>query len=152
MRNLMRAAVLAGAAAAALALAGCTEIMNALGLGDPSLVVSQGSTIIKDGDTFDIGSTIGGTSSIPVEFTILNAGHGEMTLGSGAVTISGADAADFAVETAPPDSLSIGSTGDFSVVVSPGQFVYSQVSAEITVTDGNGNTLTFTMTGSRFPS
>jgi hypothetical protein len=149
MRIAWRLSAIVGTAVLALVLSGC----DLLGYGTPAITLYQGSTEVKPGDTFPVEGIAGSltTPSIPIEFTIVNTGHGDLDLGgSSAVTISGTDAADFALHSAPPAAIIPGSTGNFSIEITPPW--YSPVSATVTVTDASGASITFTLTGQRMAS
>ena len=107
----------------------------------PEMDVQGNSVSIVDGDTtpnaaddtsFGAQSVAGGTVS--KTFTIQNTGTETLTLGSNAVSISGANASDFTVATQPATTVAAGGSTTFTVEFAPsavGAVLSSQIRARI---------------------
>lgn len=95
----------------------------------------------------DFGSLLVGTRSAPVTVTLANDGSAPATLPADAVALDGAGAGSFAVsaDTCSGATLAAGDDCDVAVVFAP--VAAGVASATLTVADGDGGTLSATLTG-----
>jgi hypothetical protein len=82
----------------------------------PEINITESSTSIADGGSATLPDVVVSSSGTPVTFTIENTGS--TTLNISGITLSGTDAAEFALGSIPT-SVSAGSTGSFTVTFSP---------------------------------
>lgn len=75
--------------------------------------IADGDTTPSTTDSTDFGSMVVGGTAVSKTFTIQNAGTATLTVG--AVSVSGANAADFTVTTQPATSVTAGSSTTFVV-------------------------------------
>ncbi len=86
------------------------------------LVVSDPADIyaLSDSNFFNLGSSQVGVGTSPHVFTLSNVGNASALLGSTAITISGANSADFTLVNMPTgSSLAAGASSSFSIVFKP---------------------------------
>ena len=118
---------------------------NQIGNGTAVIQVYQGTTEVTSGGSYDFGGTAIGSSSVPVTFTIKNTGTASASLKeSGALTITGSNAADFAVSTQPDLTIAAGASTTFALVFSPS--AVSAESVQIALSSAVG-TYSFTLAG-----
>ena len=121
---------------------------NILGTGVVSeMDVSQGATPINDGDTYDFGNILRTNNSGDIPFTIANSGTGTLKL-TGApdrVTISGANASDFSVETDAPATVNASET--FELRFTPSATGLRTATVSIANNDSDENPYTFIIEG-----
>jgi hypothetical protein len=124
------------------ALFGCS--MPSSG-GTAVLQVLQGTNVIATGGTYDFGGVALGSHSVLVTFSIKNTGTAAASLaGQSALSVTGAEAADFTISTQPSLSIAAGTSTSFALVFSPS--VASTESVQISLSSVVG-TFTFTLTG-----
>lgn len=85
------------------------------------------------------------TGTLDRTFTITNSGTVALTLGT--LTLSGANAADFSIITAPPATLAIGATTTFVIRFDPSAVGLRQAMVTIVNSDPNENPYTFAISG-----
>ncbi|HMI07415.1 MAG TPA: choice-of-anchor D domain-containing protein, partial [Flavobacterium sp.] len=85
------------------------------------------------------------TGTLDRTFTITNSGNATLTLG--ALTLSGPNAADFSVITAPPATLVIGGTTTFTIRFDPSAVGLRNAVVSIVNNDPNENPYTFAISG-----
>ena len=98
-----------------------------MGTGAPEIAVTGNGTNIVDGDSSpssgdhtDFGSANPSGGTVSRTFTITNSGTDTLVLGSGAVSVSGANATDFSVTAPPATSVAAGGgTTTFTVEFDP---------------------------------
>jgi trimeric autotransporter adhesin len=123
-------------------LIGCTQPGTG---GSAVLEVTQGSTVVKSGDTYDFGSAVVGTRSAAVAFTIMNSGTASASLtGSSPLSITGSASADFTVSAPSSTVLAAGSSTTFEVTWSP--TTAAAETAQVSLSSDAG-TFTLTLTG-----
>jgi regulation of enolase protein 1 (concanavalin A-like superfamily)/dienelactone hydrolase len=122
----------------------------------PEIAVSGNSTDITSGDTTpatgdstDFGEAEQNVSAAAVEktYTITNSGTGALTLGSNAVSLSGANASDFSVTAQPATSIAVGSSTTFTVKFSPTARGTRTATVSLANDDGNESPFTFAVQG-----
>jgi hypothetical protein len=129
-------------------------VMNA-GAPAPRLVVSgNGGHAILAGsppswttDTDFGASAVGATTSHT--FAIENIGNAQLNL-TGGVTLTGADAADFAVAAPPPASLAAGASSTFAIKFAPATPGSKSAAVQITSNDPDQSVFTFAIAGVAF--
>ncbi|MGH7957067.1 MAG: choice-of-anchor D domain-containing protein, partial [Opitutaceae bacterium] len=115
--------------------------------GLPEVNVTGNSATIADGDTTpttadhtDFGSADIGGATLTRTYTVQNTGSGTLTLsGSPIVTLSGTNAADFAVITQPAASIAAGGNTTFQVRFDPGATGLRTASLSFGHNDTTGN-------------
>lgn len=118
-----------------------SPIMTVAGLGN---AIPTGNSAFSSTDGTDMGSTPAAFSSLTQTFAIKNTGSAVLTLGAGAVSFSGADAADFTVLTQPPTSIAAGGSGTFTIQVTPSTAAAEHTTIQINNNDAaTGGTYTF---------
>jgi hypothetical protein len=94
------------------------DAIQLVNIPDGILVEAKGYATMPD-STYDFGQyTVGCTYQAPTLFNISNAGATTLTL-SGTPVITGTDAADFTVTTAPSTSISAGTSATFNITFNP---------------------------------
>ena len=83
----------------------------------PEMDLSEGATPVPDGGNYDYGSHDNGTDT-DVTFTITNSGDADLIL-TVPLTISGADAGEFSIQSHPEDTIAQGTNTTFVVRFSP---------------------------------
>lgn len=122
------------------------------GASAPEIVVEGNATAIVSGDTTpssDEGTHYGSvdvsSGSVVLDYTIKNIGNADLTLG--AVSLTGANASDFAVALAPPNTITAGGSGVLQIRFDPlSQGVRSAV-VSIANNDADENPFTFSIEG-----
>ncbi|PLX09100.1 MAG: hypothetical protein C0596_04690 [Marinilabiliales bacterium] len=107
------------------------------------------SSDIADGGTFDFGDVDYGSSSAELTFTIENTGYDNLILdGSPIVEISGADAADFAInQSATTSPIAPGGSTTFTIIFTPSSTTLHTAEISISNNDTDENPYNFTITG-----
>jgi hypothetical protein len=115
----------------------------------PEISVTGNSTSIASGGTFDFTGIAVGNSIGPVSFTISNAGPGDLNLtGTPKITISGTDAAMFAVnQTATTTPVAASNNTSFSVTFTPTSGGVKTAVLTIANNDTDEGTYTVNLTG-----
>ena len=85
------------------------------------------------------------TGTLDRTFTITNSGNVALTMG--ATTLSGPNAADFSIITAPPASLAIGASTTFTIRFDPSAVGLRTATVNIVNSDLNENPYTFAISG-----
>jgi hypothetical protein len=124
------------------ALLGCSVPSSG---GTAVIAVFQGSTPLASGGSFNFGNQQQGIPSTPVTFTIKNTGTASVDLSSsGALSVTGSNAADFSVSTQPALTIAAGASTTFALVFTPS--LLSAENAGISVSSALGS-YTFTLAG-----
>jgi len=114
----------------------------------PEIAVEEpaGTNLIDGSATSDLGSTLTGTSSEPKTFTVRNLGDAD--LGGLSVTLDGANAGDFSIDTSGlADSLGPGASGTFTVTFTPFTKGLRVAALHIASNDGDENPFDISLTG-----
>ncbi len=122
-----------------------TITLNGTGL-DPEIDIQESAVSITDGSgttAFGNADIVSGT--VVKTFTIFNTGTQALTVG--AITIAGADAADFTVTSAPPASIAAGANATFQVTFDPSTGGAKNATISIVNNDGNENPYDWSFTG-----
>ncbi len=121
---------------------GVAAEMDLTGNGQPIISGSTTPSIINHTffDYLDVN-----TGTIDRTFTIINNGNVALTIG--ALTFSGAHAADFSVVTAPPATLAIGASTTFVIRFNPSAVGLRTATVSIINSDSNENPYTFAVSG-----
>jgi hypothetical protein len=121
---------------------------------DPEINIQGNGNAIADGNTAtsatdwtSFGTTDITSGTITRTFTIQNLASGTGALTIGAITFSGANAADFSVTTAPASSVANNSTTTFVVTFNPSGFGTRTATISIANTDSNENPYDFAISG-----
>jgi hypothetical protein len=101
----------------------------------PEVNVVQGATNIANNGGYSFGNQVQSTASAPVTFTIENTGNADLTIG--AITVTGAGAADFAVTQPSTTTITSGTSTTFTVTFTPS--VIGTRSATISFTNNDSN-------------
>ncbi len=113
----------------------------------PEMDLLQGATPIADGGTYGFGSRAAG-SNTDVVFTIHNSGGANLTLsGSPIITITGADAGYFSVQSQPIATISPSGSTSFTIRFSPTTAGARTAYIAIGNNDNNENPYNLTLTG-----
>jgi hypothetical protein len=128
-----------------------TFVINGEGGTAPEINLYSGSTNLPSGGVYDFGSVDSATTGSAVTFTVENIGTADLTL-SGTpdkVAITGADAAQFRVDSQPVSPIATGVNGHSSFVIT---FMPSGTGARtalvsIANSDSDENPYTFTVSG-----
>ncbi|MGC4040203.1 MAG: choice-of-anchor D domain-containing protein [Flavobacterium sp.] len=102
--------------------------------------IPDGSTAVSTANWTDFGAT-----NTTRTFTIKNTGVGVLTLGT--VTLSGANASDFTVTTAPSSSIASGSSSTFTITFNPSAAGTRVARISIDNTDADENPYDFSIQG-----
>lgn len=121
--------------------------------GEPEINVTGNSVDIVDGDASpatadhtNFGSTsVGG--SISRTFTIENTGNGTLTLGTEAVSLSGANASDFSVTSQPASTVAPSGSTTFTVEFEPSASGTRTATLTIANDDADESPYTFAISG-----
>ena len=120
----------------------------------PEIDVQGNGISIADGDTTpttddhtDFGRQQFSSGMVERTFTIENAGTGDLTLGFDAVTISGADAADFTITSQPATIVAPGSSTTFVVSFDPDTTGTKNATLSINNDDSDENPYNFEIQG-----
>jgi sugar lactone lactonase YvrE len=118
----------------------------------PEIKISQGSTELLSGsDTYNFGSVNALSSSAAVTFSIENlaSAEGELSLtGSPKISISGAHATEFSVNTTSTTSpVAVGSSTNFTITFLPTSGGSKSATVTVLNDDVDEGTYTFTVTG-----
>lgn len=113
----------------------------------PEIDVQGNATSIADGDTTPSGTdyTDFGASTSTRTYTIRNTGAGTLNLNG--ITITGTNAADFAVTTAPSNTIASGSSTTFVVTFTPSGSFTRTATINIDNTDSDENPYDFAISG-----
>ncbi|WP_442787150.1 choice-of-anchor D domain-containing protein [Flavobacterium suncheonense] len=106
--------------------------------------IADGDTTPTVADATDFGSTLVGVS-VSNTYTITNTGTDPLTITG--VTITGANAADFTVSSAPAGTVPAGGSTTFEINYTPTALGTSNATINIANNDGDENPYTFTITG-----
>lgn len=118
----------------------------------PEIAVSGNATNIVDGDVTpsladhtDFGSVDTTSATLVRTFTIANTGTAALTVG--AITVGGAQAADFSVSTPPASTVNAGANTTFQVTFNPSALGLRSASLSIANNDGDENPFDFAIQG-----
>ena len=121
---------------------------------EPEIDVEGNSVSIIDGDTTpslvdgtDFGNILVSAATSAGAFSIVNTGTGPLSLGASAVSISGANAADFTVVVQPATTVAAGGAEAFIVVFDPSAFGARNATISINNSDADENPYNFNITG-----
>lgn len=123
-----------------------TITLQGTGAGSPDINLKQATSDIANGSLgYTFGSTMVEFSSTEVVFTVENIGNQPLNLtGSPEVTITGTDAADFAVSTAvPSNSIAVSSSTAFGITFSPASTAGAKT-ATVTIASNDPDTASYT--------
>ncbi len=128
---------------------------NLTGTGaDPEMDVQGNGVSITDGDTTpsvtdwsDFSNAEITSGTVTRTFTIYNSASASMPLTVGAITISGTNAADFSVTTAPASSVAIGGSTTFVVTFNPNATGTRSAVISIANNDANENPYNWNIQG-----
>ena len=109
--------------------------------------ITDGDTTPTKDDHTDFGRQQFSSGTVERTFTIENAGSGDLTLGANAVTISGADAAEFAVISQPATTVASGGSTTFVVSFDPSTRGAKNASISINNDDSDENPYNFDIRG-----
>ncbi len=109
--------------------------------------VSNGDTTPSSADNTDLGAVAVG-NSLNQTYTVRNTGAGMLTLGTGAVTLSGVGCTDFSVTAQPVDSVAASGATAFTVQYSPADTGSDNCTVNVANDDSNENPYTFVISGS----
>jgi hypothetical protein len=125
-------------------------VINLSGTGTaPEINITAAASNISSGGSYDFGSLVSGTSGSPVTFTIQNLGNIDLNLtGTPRVAISGADAADFTIDSSSIASP-VSASGSTSVTITFTPSALGARIAAITIAndDSNEGTYVINLTG-----
>jgi len=115
----------------------------------PEINIKQNTTDIASGDSYDFGTIVFGNSSPVTSFTIENNGFDDLVLsGTPKIEISGANAADFAINQSSTSSpITTGSTTSFTITYTPSSTAAHTAEISIINNDPNETTYTITLNG-----
>ncbi|KAF0240859.1 MAG: laminin G sub domain [Planctomycetota bacterium] len=102
----------------------------ALAIEGNDVAIADGDTTPSTFDHTDFGA-VKLKTSIEREFLVLNEGDAKLTLGKGAVTVSGPDAADFTIVAQPRDSLDGTASSRFAIKFAPKTAGERQATVEV---------------------
>jgi hypothetical protein len=126
--------------------------LNVSGTG-PEIVVGVNGVVLTSGDTTpsfadgtDFGVVNATDASVTRTFGIYNFGTATLTVG--AVSISGANAADFTVTAQPAASIAAGGSTSFTIQFDPSGLGRRSATVSFANTDSNENPFTFAVQGS----
>ncbi|MBN2414531.1 choice-of-anchor D domain-containing protein, partial [bacterium] len=111
----------------------------------PEMDLVQGTTDVADGGSYDFGGRATG-SDTDVVFTIRNTGNAPLTLTT-PLTISGADADQFSIQSQPTGPVAAGGSTTFTVRFTPTSTGGKTASISIANNDGNENPYNLTLNG-----
>ena len=114
----------------------------------PEINVKQGSTDLPDGTgIYAFGSTLVGSSSGPITFTVQNLGTSNLALtGTPRVEICGAEAGMFVVGTQPASTIAPAGSSSFTITFTPTSIGAKTAVVIITNNDADENPYTFNIT------
>lgn len=98
-------------------------------------------------DLTDFGSADIATGTVVRSFTIANTGTGTLTLGPNAVSLAGANAADFAVTAQPPVNVAAGASTTFTLTFDPAAAGARAATVTINNDDADESPYTFAIQG-----
>jgi Bacterial Ig-like domain/HYDIN/CFA65/VesB-like, Ig-like domain len=131
-----------------------TFTIQGTGTGTPEINVTGNGQNIADGDTLpatadhtDFGSVNVIVDTLSRTITIQNTGTDVLTLGSGAATLSGTNAADYSVTTQPATTVTPGSSTTVIVRFDPSAAGARNATLSIANDDANENPYNFSLTG-----
>ncbi|MEP2776553.1 MAG: choice-of-anchor D domain-containing protein [Luteolibacter sp.] len=139
--------VLFGASPSALSTGSVANHSIAIyGISEAEIAVEQplGTDLTDGSSTVDFGSLPLGGGTV-MTFTIRNDGGLALTLGT--ISISGTDAADFSVTSAPVSSVSPGGSTTFGITFSPRGYGLRNATISLTNNDRNKNPFDFAIQG-----
>ena len=122
--------------------------------GLPEIDVTGNGSLIADGDTTpsaadhtDFGNQDVATGSVSRTFTIENSGSSTLTLGSNAVSVSGADSGDFAVTSQPAVTVVASGSTTFTIEFDPSAAGLRSASVGIANDDSDESPYDFAIQG-----
>jgi hypothetical protein len=113
----------------------------------PEIDVQGNATSIVNGDTTPSASdwTDFGTTNLTRTFTIYNTGTASLNIGN--ITISGTNASDFSVTSAPSTTVTIGSSTTFTITFDPSAVGLSMATISFNNNDQDENPYSFKIQG-----
>ncbi len=126
-----------------------------LSVTNPAIVVKGNNATITTGDTTPSRTDftdfayagVAGSDSVTRTYTINNTGGGRLIMGSPAISITGANAADFSVTTQPSSTVNAGSSTTFVVTFNPTASGLRNATVTINSSDPTSPAFTFDITG-----
>ncbi|HNB34711.1 MAG TPA: choice-of-anchor Q domain-containing protein, partial [Anaerolineales bacterium] len=113
-----------------------------------NLIISNGDTSPSTTDYTDFGNTDSSTGSVDRVFVVENIGGSVLHLtGAPIISISGANAVDFSVNTLPPGSITSGSSAEFTVHFDPSTVGLRTATISISNDDAGANPYVFSIQG-----
>jgi hypothetical protein len=109
--------------------------------------IASGDTTPSVGDNTDFGDVGLADGAVTRVYRITNSGSGALTLGAGAVTLSGAGAAQFTVTSSPDASIPAGDVSDFIISYNPNTLGAANATVSIANDDTDESPYTFAITG-----
>ena len=134
-----------------------TITINLTDVDEPEIAVTGNSVDIVDGDGSpvttnhtDFGSTATSGGTVSRTFTISNTGTAALTLG--AVSVGGANAADFTVTAQPATTVAANGSTTFTVEFNPSVDGLRSATLSVSTNDGNENPFNFSIQGTGTPN
>jgi len=121
-------------------------IVAILANGAPEIAVTQGTTPLASGGTFDFGARVVATDTDTV-FTISSAGTSNLVLSGLPLTIGGTDAGQFAVVAQPMSPVLPGGSTSFTIRFHPTSLGTKTAQVSIANNDADENPSVFILTG-----
>jgi len=118
---------------------GCTNIYPNINVTGNGVCISNGENTPSSTDSTDFGNY--GTTAIAKTFVVQNTGGATLTISN--VTITGTNATDFSVSTAPSSTIAGKSSSNLQITFSPTDGLGLK-SAIVTITNNDGDAGTFT--------
>jgi len=107
--------------------------------------IASGDVTPSTADFTDFGSTPVGGAAITRSFTVQNTGTAVLSLG--ALSVTGANAADFSVTSAPAASVAAGGSATFSIAFNPSATGIRNAGISLVNNDSDENPYTFAIRG-----
>jgi hypothetical protein len=113
--------------------------------------ISNGDTTPDSADHTDFGSNPVNTGSVTRTFTVRNTSIHALNVTLGSISISGPNAGDFTVTSAPPSSVLSSTSATFQVTFDPSAPGLRTATLSIPNNDGDENPFTFALQGTGLP-